>query len=54
MTTDKTGAPTTVTAESDSFTISVEDQKVGFTEFTAERHVRKFAKLFEEARWPAA
>ena len=34
MTTDKTGAPTTVTAESDRFTISVEDQKVGFTEFT--------------------
>ena len=34
MTTDKTGAPTTVTAESDRFTISVEDQEVGFTEFT--------------------
>ena len=34
MTTDKTGAPTTVTAESDRFIISVEDQKVGFTEFT--------------------
>ena len=33
MTTDKTGAPTTVTAESDRFIISVEDQKVGFTEF---------------------
>ena len=33
MTTDKTGAPTTVTAESDRFSISVEDQKVGFTEF---------------------
>jgi glycosyltransferase involved in cell wall biosynthesis len=24
------------------------------SEFTAERHVHKFAKLFEEARWPAA
>jgi uncharacterized protein len=33
MTTDKTGAPTTVTAESDRFSISVEGQKVGFTEF---------------------
>jgi predicted GNAT family acetyltransferase len=33
MTTDKTGAPTTVTPESDRFTIAVEDQPVGFTEF---------------------
>ena len=33
MTTDKTGTPTTVTAESDRFSISVEGQKVGFTEF---------------------
>ncbi|MDA2892314.1 GNAT family N-acetyltransferase [Mycolicibacterium sp. BiH015] len=33
MTTDKTGAPTEVTAESDRFSISVDGQKVGFTEF---------------------
>jgi predicted GNAT family acetyltransferase len=33
MTTDKTGAPTTVTAESDRFSISVEGQKVAFVEF---------------------
>ncbi|MCT7661253.1 GNAT family N-acetyltransferase [Mycobacterium deserti] len=36
MTTDKTGAQTTVTAEADRFSIAVEDQTVGFTEF-AER-----------------
>lgn len=34
MTTDKTGAPTTVTAEADRFTIAVEGQTVGFAEFT--------------------
>jgi uncharacterized protein len=33
MTTDKTGAPTSVTQESDRFTISVDGQKVGFTEY---------------------
>ncbi len=33
MTTDKTGAPTTVSKESDRFSISVEGQKVGFTEY---------------------
>ena len=33
MTTDKTGAPTTVTQESDRFSISVDGQKVGFAEF---------------------
>ncbi|MDT5185275.1 MAG: uncharacterized protein QOJ20_5691 [Mycobacterium sp.] len=33
MTTDKTGAPTTVTAEPDRFSISVDGQKVGFVEF---------------------
>lgn len=33
MTTDKTGAPTTVTAESDRFTIAVEGQTVGQAEF---------------------
>ncbi len=34
MTTDKTGAPTTVTAESDRYTISVEGNEVGKAEFT--------------------
>ncbi|WP_193045206.1 GNAT family N-acetyltransferase [Mycolicibacterium baixiangningiae] len=34
MTTDKTGAPTTVTAEADRFTIGLEGQTVGFAEFT--------------------
>jgi uncharacterized protein len=33
MTTDKTGAPTTVSTDSDRFTIAVDDHKVGFTEF---------------------
>ncbi|BCI50773.1 N-acetyltransferase [Mycolicibacterium litorale] len=33
MTTDKTGAPTTVSAEADRFTIGVEGQTVGFAEF---------------------
>ena len=33
MTTDKTGAPTTVTQESYRFSISVNGQKVGFVEF---------------------
>ena len=33
MTTDKTGAPTTVTQEPDRFSISVDGQKVGFTEY---------------------
>jgi uncharacterized protein len=34
MTTDKTGAPTEVSAESDRFTIAIEGQSVGKTEFT--------------------
>ncbi|BBZ63363.1 GNAT family N-acetyltransferase [Mycolicibacterium monacense] len=34
MTTDKTGASTTVKAEADRFTIGVEGQTVGFAEFT--------------------
>ncbi|KUI37107.1 GNAT family N-acetyltransferase [Mycobacterium sp. GA-2829] len=34
MTTDKTGASTTVNAESDRFTIGVEDKTVGFAAFT--------------------
>lgn len=33
MTTDKNGAPTDVTAEADRFSISVDGQKAGFTEF---------------------
>ena len=33
MTTDKTGVPTTVTQESDRFSISVDGQKAGFTEY---------------------
>jgi predicted GNAT family acetyltransferase len=33
MTIDKTGAPTTVAQESDRFSISVDGQKVGFTEY---------------------
>jgi hypothetical protein len=33
MTTDKTGAPTTVTQESDRFSIAVDGQAVGFTEY---------------------
>jgi hypothetical protein len=33
MTTDKTGAPTTVSSEKDRFTIGVEGRTVGFTEF---------------------
>lgn len=34
MTTDKTGASTTVTPEADRFTIGIEGQTVGFAEFT--------------------
>jgi len=33
MTTDKTGAPIDVTAEADRFSISVDGQRAGFTEF---------------------
>lgn len=33
MTTDKTGAPTEVTAESDRYTIAVDGKRVGLTEF---------------------
>ncbi|MBB3601004.1 hypothetical protein FHT40_000637 [Mycolicibacterium sp. BK556] len=33
MTTDKTGAPTTVAASTDQFTISVDDQQVGLIDF---------------------
>jgi len=33
MTTDKNGSPTDVTTEADRFTISVDGQKAGFTEY---------------------
>lgn len=33
MATDKTGAPTTVTQESDRFSIAVDGQEVGFAEY---------------------
>lgn len=33
MATDKTGAPTAVTQDSDRFSIAVDGQKVGFTEY---------------------
>jgi len=42
MTTDKTGAPTTVSQESDRFTISVDGQKVGFTEYVDRDGTRTF------------
>jgi predicted GNAT family acetyltransferase len=42
MTTDKTGAPTTVTAEPDRFTIAVKGQRVGFTEFADRNGQRVF------------
>lgn len=40
MTADKTGAPTTVARESDTFTISVDGQTVGKAEF-AERDIQR-------------
>jgi len=43
MTTDKTGAPTTVTQESDRFSISVDGQKVGFVEFADRDGQRVFS-----------
>jgi uncharacterized protein len=42
MTTDKTGAETTVTQESDRFTISVEGKPVGFTQFADRDRQRVF------------
>ena len=42
MTTDKTGAPTTVTAEADRFTIAVDGQSVGLTEFADRNGQRVF------------
>ena len=42
MTTDKTGAPTTVTAEADRFAIAVDGQAVGLTEFADRNGQRVF------------
>jgi uncharacterized protein len=42
VTTDKTGAPTTVTQESDRFTIAVDGQTVGFTEYVDRDGQRTF------------
>jgi len=41
-TTDKTGAPTTVTKESDRFTIAVDDKTAGFTEIVDDDGRRTF------------
>ena len=42
MTTDKTGAPTEVTEESDRFSIAVDGTTAGFTEFVDHREQRIF------------
>jgi predicted GNAT family acetyltransferase len=42
MTTDKTGAPTEVTAEADRFSISVDGSKAGFTEYVDHENQRIF------------
>lgn len=42
MTTDKTGAAAEVTAESDRFSISVDGQKAGFTEYIDHDNQRIF------------
>ncbi|PRC43275.1 N-acetyltransferase, partial [Mycobacterium sp. ITM-2017-0098] len=42
MTTDKTGAPTEVTAEADRFTISVDGKTAGFTEYIDHGNQRIF------------
>lgn len=42
MTTDKTGAPTEITQESDRFSISVDGKKAGFTEFVDHENQRIF------------
>lgn len=42
MTTDKTGAPTTVSAEPDRFSIAVDGQTVGFAEFSDREGQRIF------------
>jgi predicted GNAT family acetyltransferase len=40
--TDKTGAPVTVTKESDKFTVSVDGKAVGLTAYADEGHSRVF------------
>lgn len=42
MTTDKTGAPTTVTAEPDQYTIAVDGKSVGKAEFLSRGNQRVF------------
>lgn len=42
MTTDKTGAPTDVTQESDRFSISVDGKNAGFTEYVDRGNQRIF------------
>jgi uncharacterized protein len=42
MTTDKTGAPTTVAAETNRFTISVDGKSVGLTQFSDRDRQRIF------------
>jgi predicted GNAT family acetyltransferase len=42
MTTDKTGAPTTVTAEDKRYSIAVDGQAVGFAEFVERDGLRVF------------
>lgn len=51
MTTDKTGAPTTVTAEADRFTIGVEGQTVGFAEFSDRDGQRVFTHTEVDGRF---
>ena len=53
-TTDKTGAPTTVTQESDRFNISVDGQKVGFTEYADRDGQRVFphTEVAKQVRGP--
>ncbi|KUI26363.1 acetyltransferase [Mycobacterium sp. IS-1742] len=51
MTTDKTGAPTTVNAEADRFTIGVEGQTVGFAEFTDRDGQRVFTHTEVDGRF---
>lgn len=51
MTTDKTGAPTTVTAEADRFTIGVEGKTVGFAEFTDRDGQRVFTHTEVESEY---
>ncbi|BBZ09722.1 N-acetyltransferase [Mycolicibacterium doricum] len=51
MTTDKTGAPTTVKAEADRFTIGVDGQTVGFVEFSDREGQRVFTHTEVDGRF---